>query len=101
MQFYFPEWVQKVRGKKAQASARLRYILARLAIEYTDSPSVRGLCVSTGLCGPSVVSAYINQGAFSPVLAEKFEKHFGASVINAKALIDPMSIGSEGPAAAK
>lgn len=94
----FPAWVNKARSNKAKASARLRYIIIRLAIEHSASASVRAMCDSAGLCRHSVVALYISKGAFSQRLAEKFEQHFGSDIITAAALMDPLSI--ETPAAA-
>lgn len=89
----FPTWVQKKnRNAKMQASARLRYMLYRLAIDYTDKPTIRALCIASGAGKHSTVSLYVAQGAFSQALAERFEKFFGAEHITAAALMDPLSV---------
>lgn len=88
----FPTWVTKTRGKKAQASARLRYLIYRLAIEFTDTATVRALCETTGIAKHSTVSLYLSQGAFSQGMAERFEEHFGSDIITAAQLTAPLEI---------
>lgn len=88
----FPKWVSKARSKKAQATARLRYIIYRLAIEHGDSASIRAMCDATGVCKHSVVSLYVSQGAFSRHMAERFEAHFGSDVVKADQLVSPLDI---------
>ena len=91
----FPGWVQKARSKKAQASARLRYIMYKLAIEHTPTGSIRGLCETCKLGSHTTVSLYISQGAFSQHLAERFEERFGSAIITAAQLVAPLDIPTE------
>lgn len=88
----FPKWVLRIRSKRQQASARLRYMLYRIALEVSDTPTIRSMCVQTGVANHSTVSLYISQGAFSNALAARFEEIFGPDIITADALTDPMSI---------
>ena len=67
-------------------------MLCRLAIECTDKPTIRALCEFSGLVNHSTVSIYITRGAFSQVMAEKFEEKFGAEHITAAQLTNPLEI---------
>ena len=91
----FPLWVQKARSKKAQATARLKYILYRLAIEQAGTPTIRGLCEGIDFANHATVSLYVKKGAFSHRMAEAFEEHFGSDAVTAAQLTDPLSIPAD------
>ncbi len=86
----FPEWVLKA-PKRLQASARLRYLVYRLAIEITPKASVRALCEQTAI-DHSTVTLYIKRGQFSPSLAHAWQKQFGRTLVRAEWLIEPLDI---------
>lgn len=86
--FTFPKWVLKT-PKKQQATQRLTYILYRIALEHTPTPSLRSLCETSKVASNTTVSIYIERGFFSPTLAARFEKAFK---IPASWLTDPMSM---------
>lgn len=89
----FPTWVQKKnRNSKQQASARLKYMLYRLSIEFAEKPTIRALCDASGAAKHSTVSIYITKGSFSELCAQRFEEFFGAGNITAAALMDPLSV---------
>jgi len=86
----FPKWVLKA-PKKLQASARLRYLCYRLAIEVTPKASVRALCEQTSI-DHSTVATYIRRGEFSNALAAKWEEQFGPHLAQASWFTDPLNI---------
>ena len=90
----FPQWVLKTRGKKNQASARLRYILVALALQLNQRASLRGVSKFAG-CDHSTLSYYVKQGAFSENMALQLEKKFGADVVRHEWLTDPLSIATQ------
>lgn len=91
----FPEWVLKA-SKKNQASARLRYLVYRIALEASPKPTVRALCENIDI-DHSTVTTYITRGAFSPNLARLFEKKFGRDIADAMWLTDPLCIVPTNP----
>lgn len=89
----FPTWVQKKnRTKGAQASARLRYMLCRLANEFSERATIRSVCELSGAANHSTVSLYISKGSFSEACAARFEEFFGAEHITAAALVAPLEV---------
>lgn len=88
----FPKWVAPSKTSKTQvASNRLRYLLGRLALEFSAEGTLKALCRKVGV-SHSTISIYIRNGHFSPVMALKFEKAFGAERAAAMWLQDPSSI---------
>lgn len=92
----FPKWVLDA-SKKTQASARLRYLVYRLALEVSPKPTVRALCAHVEI-DHSTVTTYITRGAFSATLAMQFQKKFGRALADAAWLTDPLSIVATPPA---
>lgn len=78
-------------AKKHQASARLRYLIYRLALEQCPRPSVRALCEEAGI-DHSTVTTYITRGSFSSKLALEFQERFGRELAAAEWLTSPLKI---------
>lgn len=86
----FPQHVLRA-SKKTQASARLKYLVYRMALELSPRPSIRALCEIIGV-EHSTVATYITRGAFSYPLAAKMQEKFGRDLAAAEWLTSPLSI---------
>lgn len=86
----FPLWVLRT-AKKNQASARLRYLVYRLALDNCPRPSVRAVCELAGI-DHSTVTTYITRGSFSSKLALEFQERFGRDLAAAEWLTSPLNI---------
>lgn len=88
----FPKWVAPAKAAKAViASNRLRYLVGRLAVEFSADGSLKALCDKAGV-SHSTICIYVRQGRFSPAMATKFEKTFGTEFCKAEWLVDPSTI---------
>ena len=88
----FPAWTRRSNmNKQAKASARLRYLINRLAVEYSPAGTLKSVADAVDI-NYSTILIYIERGKFSEPLAEKFELVFG---IPAADLLDPLSISDK------
>ena len=87
----FPQWVIRTRGKKYQASARLRYIIMNVAVQLNHRASLHAVAEFVK-CDHSTLAYYVKQGHFSPTMAQQMEAKLGSDIIRAEWLTDPLSI---------
>lgn len=92
MALRFPPWVENQGTDEARAVARLRYLVARAAVEATGSQSVRALAKKIEMDHSSISTA-IRRGYFSEDMAKAIEAAIGrSSVIKIEYLTDPLKI---------
>ncbi len=91
----FPKWVNQTGSTKEQrAGNRLRYIIGRLALEYSRDGTLKALCGKLGV-SHSTVSLYITLGKFSENMAVAFEKAFGRDLAPREWLLEPLKIKAD------
>lgn len=89
---HFPAWVTNPRLKKQEkASNRLKYLLARLALDYSKEGSITHVASCIGMSHTTFYN-YIARGAFSDSMALRIEKLFGRENCPNEWLRDPLSI---------
>lgn len=85
----FPSWTNRRAMKKSEkASARLRYLINRIAAELGPINSLKSVGDEIGV-NYSTILSYIDRGSFSRATADKLEERFD---VPAEWLLDPMSI---------
>ena len=87
----FPHWVDDVSTDQERASARLRYLVNRAAIEATGKQSVRALAEKIEMDHSSISNA-IRRGYMSEGMAQAIEQSVGRAVLKANYLINPLKI---------
>lgn len=87
----FPQWVDAHEKDEQRASARLRYLISKAAVEATGRQSVRGLCVTISMDHSSISSA-IRRGYFTEQMAKAVEAAVGRKVIRHEYLTAPLKI---------
>jgi hypothetical protein len=92
MALRFPPWVDNQGSDEKRATARLRYLVARAAIEATGSQSVRALAKKIEMDHSSISTA-IRRGYFSEDMAAAIEAAVGrSSIIKIEHLTEPLKI---------
>lgn len=92
MALRFPPWVDNQGSDEKRATARLRYLVARAAIEATGSQSVRALAKKIEMDHSSISTA-IRRGYFSDDMAAAIEAAVGrSSIIKIEHLTEPLKI---------
>lgn len=91
MSVRFPQWVDAHKKDEQRASARLRYLINRAAVEATGRQSVRGLCEKIAM-DHSSISFAIRRGYFTEQMAQAIEAAVGRAVVKAEYLIAPLKI---------
>lgn len=88
----FPPWVTNSRLKKSEkASNRLKYLLARLALDYSKEGTIRHLATTIGMSHTTFYN-YIKKGEFSFKTAMRLEKLLGREVCPNEWLREPLNI---------
>jgi hypothetical protein len=91
----FPKWVETHKDDNARASARLRYIVSRLAVEFSEDMSVRAISDAIGY-DHSTLWCGVRRGRFSADMAFAIqgvlEKRKCTLRITAEHLMSPLSI---------
>lgn len=87
----FPKWVDAHKDEEQRASARLRYLINRAAIEATGRQSVRGLCEQIEM-DHSSLSFAIRRGYFTESMAQAIEAAVGRAIVKSEYLIAPLKI---------
>lgn len=85
----FPDWVLHAPDED-KASARLRYLINKAAVECAGSGSLANFASAAGV-DRTLLYRYITAGAFTESAAQRIERVAG-HVVTAVMLVDPMSI---------
>ena len=91
MSVRFPPWVDAQPNDDERASARLRYLVNRAALEATGKQSVRALAEKIEMDHSSISNA-IRRGYMSEGMAMAIEQSVGRAVLKANYLINPLKI---------
>jgi len=87
----FPAWVDTHKKDEHRATARLRYLISRAAIEATGKQSVRALAAKIEM-DHSSLSFAIRRGYLTVPMAIAIEQAVGRAVVRAEYLTDPLKI---------
>lgn len=91
----FPKWVNSPGATPAQrASNRLKYIMGRLAVEYSREGTLIAVTKAIGMSHTTCCN-YIARGSFSANTALRLEELFGRKVVANEWLRNPLSISAK------
>lgn len=87
------------RGKRRQeerATALLKYLIRKLALQHTERGSMRALSEKVSL-DHSTVAIYVRQGRFSQSAAERIVNSLGDPELKVSYLTEPLSLLAKSP----
>ena len=94
MSVRFPPWVDTQPNDDERASARLRYLVNRAALEAPGKQSVRALAEKIEMDHSSISNA-IRRGYMSEGMAQAIVQSVGLSMLKADYLINPLKIKAQ------